>query len=43
MGTNSTEEFEDLTESNFEGNDKSYSAEPQDALLCDPDSCGMCG
>lgn len=43
MSTNPTEEFEDLTEINFEGNDKLYSGEPQDALLGDPDSCGMCG
>lgn len=43
MGTNSKEEFEDLTESSYEVNDKLYSPETQDALLVDPDSCGMCG
>lgn len=43
MGTNAKEEFEDLTESGFEGNDKLFSSEAQDALLVDPDNCGLCG
>lgn len=43
MGTNSKEEFEDLTESSYEVSDKLYSPESQDTLLVDPDNCGMCG
>ncbi|CAG9819798.1 unnamed protein product [Phaedon cochleariae] len=35
-----TEEFDDLTESMFDGNEKKPL---EDALLADPDNCGMCG
>ncbi|KAJ8964043.1 hypothetical protein NQ314_005184 [Rhamnusium bicolor] len=39
-----TEEFDDLTENMLEGNEKLCSSEPlEDALLADPDNCGMCG
>lgn len=42
--TTKTEEFEDGTESNFDVDDKLYNSEPlEDALLGDPDNCGMCG
>lgn len=39
-----TEEFDDLTENMFDGNEKLCSSEPlEDALLANPDNCGMCG
>ncbi|KAJ8919370.1 hypothetical protein NQ315_016463 [Exocentrus adspersus] len=38
-----TEEFDDLTENIFEGNEKCSSEPLEDALLANPDNCGMCG
>lgn len=39
-----TEEFDDLTENIFEGHEKLGTSEPlENALLADPDNCGMCG